>query len=221
MRRAVTMRRFLVPFTFLAGFAVASAALGQATESQGEEKIVCCRPLVSDLFAGLRSLIVGPCCPEVPCPPQRCEQVVCPAPEPLCLPPVLPRVQCQVARVRQEIREVVVAPALQCPAPAVPAPKVPICPAPIVEAPKVSCCPSARRPTLLDAIRARMSQPVVQCGPCGGLLNAILKLIGCGPTICCQAHEAASEPTPAVAPSEAPPPEIKPLPKAPIPDVSA
>lgn len=201
------MRRFVIPLALALGLAISPTIFAQNEQPAADEGPACCCPSIAcDLFAGLRNLLLCPACPPVACPPQQCEPVVCAAPEPVCCAPLFPLLRARLECVREQVRA-----AVCCP---------PACPPPaVVEVKPVQCppvpCPPVCRPGLIDMLRARMCCPAPRC-QCGGLLGAVMQLIGCGPApICCQGQ--VEQPTPAAAPSEAPS-QLRPLQKAPSPD---
>ncbi|MCS7237927.1 MAG: hypothetical protein NZ899_06610 [Thermoguttaceae bacterium] len=208
------MNRYILSTALVLSLAATfGVAFGQ--QQAAEEKPAtpcCCAPIACDLFVGLRNLLSCAACAPVCAEPQKCEPVVCPAPEPSCCPPLFPCARAGVVAVGQQLRQ-----AVCCP----PACVAPPCPVEKVEKPVT--CPAPCRPSLVETLRARLACPPAPCCRCGGLLGAVLQLIGCGPAPCCCQVEAA-EPTPAASPTEAPGEAIKPLPeapKAPKPDASA
>lgn len=204
------MNRYIFSTALMLALA-ATVGLAYGQQQAAEEKPAtscCCAPVAYDLFVGLRNLLSCAACAPVCAEPKKCEPVACPAPEPACCQPLFPCARAQLAAVGQQLRQ-----AVCCPPAIVSEP----CPAE-----KPVECAAPCRPSLLESLRARLACPPAPGCRCGGLLRAMLQLIGCGPACCCQVESA--EPTPAAQPTEAPAPTIRPLPeapKAPKPDASA
>ncbi len=205
----------------MVGMSLVFATQGLAQQQQQEGNpgscppCQVCTPLACDLFQGLRNLLGCVACGPVACQAPACEPVTCPTPEPCCPPPVLACARARIAAVGQQLQA-----AISCPAPAC---------GEAVPQEKPAVCPPVCRPTLLDVIRARLNCLAPQCPPCvpscqrccTPILNAVMGLIGCGPSPCCQ-QVAPAEPTPAATPTEAPADQLRPLPQAPPkPDTAA
>ena len=208
---------------FALTLAISLAFVGQGVAEQQEAApssgccppCQVCTPLACDLFQGLRNLLGCMTCVPAVCQEPSCQPVACPAPEPCCPPPVVACARARIAAVGQQLRA-----AICCPPPAC---------GEAVPQEKPAVCPPVCRPTLLDVIRTRLNSLAPQCPPavpscqrcCTPILNAVMGLIGCGPTACCQ-QVAPAEPTPAAAATEAPANQLRPLPQAPPkPDTAA